>query len=358
MSLLCSATPLFAAPQDIPMYMCYFRVVLADENGFGNPNTVAPYLANTIINQQGPSSCTNNPAEPWCLGDLGVTQACAKHPATYINFCTVPRPPNPIKTPMVWVQEAEKCDPTYKLSKEQEDALVAYVRPQAPGLVVSLFEFTCQSQQGDAFYQATFQVAAGASLEVFTGSSKIVDFLNGKKTTLCTDPDPSKRPIFCATPPLGGSNICAVDQFDPNSVLICPRAPGNVAMTFALANCDCTMTPGDSSEYKTNILEWMNDITRTQNKVNVLNSVEEVKCVQDGSACQYQYRVRSLPRDDNTDGYSSIQYIVAEVNARPQPCNEDAGGAFALCSPAGAYWEKAVACSQIWDRTAPLTCKL
>lgn len=341
------------------MYMCYFRVVLADENGFGNPNIVAPYLANTIINTNGPSSCTNNPAEPWCFGDLGVTQACAKHPATYINFCTVPQPPKPIKTPMVWVQEAERCDPNYRLSQEQQDALLAYVRPSAgPGLVVSWYDFTCLWQQGDAFYQATFEVSAGASLEVFAGSARIVDFLNGKKTTLCTDPDPSKRPIFCATPPLGGTNICAVDQYDAANVLICPRAPGNVAMTFALPNCKCSEAPGDSKEYKDNVLEWMDDITRTQNRLNVQNSVEEYVCVQDGTTCQYQYRVRSLPRDDNTDAYTAVQVIAAEVNARTQPCNEDANFAYAFCSPAGAYWEKAVACSQIWDRTNPLLCKL
>lgn len=340
------------------MYMCYFRVVLADPNGFGAPQIAAQTVANTIINPAAPSACTQNPAEAWCFGAEGITQGCARHPAVYQHFCTVPQPPPPIRTPMVWVQEAEKCDPSYSLSEEQQKALLDLVRPQAPGLVITMYDFRCLSQQGDAFYQATFQVAAGSSLEVFAGSAKIVDFLNARKTTLCTDPDPAKRPVFCVTPPLGGSNICAVDQFDPNNVLICPRAPGNVAVTFALANCNCQTTPGNSATYYTNVLEWMNDITRTQNRLSVDNSVQEYQCVQQGTTCQYQYRVRSAPRDDNTDGYSSIQYIVAEVNARPQPCNEDAGFSYALCSPGGAYWEKAVACSQIWDRTSPLSCKV
>lgn len=335
--------------------MCYFRVVLSDPNGFGAPQTVAQALANDIINPAGPNACNNNPAEPWCFGAEGVTQACAKHPATYVHFCTVPQPPNPIKAPMVWVQEAEKCNPDFKLNEEQQLALLNLVRPQAPGLVVTLFDFTCMSQQGDAFYQATFQVAAGSSLDVFKGSSKIVDFLMGQKKALCTDPDPSKRPIFCQTPPLGGTEICAFDAYDPAAVFICPAAAGNVAMTFALDNCNCATSPGDSADYKKNVLEWMDDITRTQNRLNVLNSVEEYACVQQGTTCQYQYRVRSKPRDDLTDGYSSIQYIVAEVMARPQPCNEDANFSYAFCV-AGAYWDKARACSAIWDRTKPLVC--
>lgn len=178
------------------------------------------------------------------------------------------------------------------------------------------------------------------------------------QTTLCTDPDPAKRPIFCAAPPLGGNNVCSTDQYDPSGVLICPRAPGNVAVSFALANCDCQTTPGNSDQYRNNILEWMNDITRTQLRISVDNSVQEYACVQQGSTCQYQYRVRSVPRDDNTDGLTAIEYIVAEVNAKPQPCSEDAGFSYALCSPSTAYWAKAVACSQIWDRTNPLSCKL
>jgi hypothetical protein len=337
------------------MYFCYFRVALANPDGFGQaPATVAQALANTVINPTAPAGCTNNPAEPWCFGVEGITQGCARHPATYFHYCTVAQPPPPIKTPMVWVQEAERCDPSYRLNTEQQEALLDLVRPQAPGLVVTFYDFTCMDQQGDAFYQATFQIAAGSSLEVFKGSAKIVDFLNGQKTTLCTNPDPSMRPIFCQTPPLGGDNICAVDQYDPRNVLVCPRAPGNLAMTFMLDNCDCAKNAGDSAEYKTNILEWVNDITRTQNRLNVRNSIEEYKCVQDGTQCQYQYRVRSLPGDDNTDAYSAIQLVSAEVRARPQPCNEDAGFSYTFCSPAGAYWEKAVACAYIWDRTKPL----
>jgi hypothetical protein len=149
-----------------------------------------------------------------------------------------------------------------------------------------------------------------------------------------------------------------VDQYDPINVLICPRSPGNVAVTFALPNCNCATQPGDSDVYKTNILEWMNDITRTQNRVNVRNTVEEYQCVPSGTACQYQYRVRSMPGDVNTDAYIAIQYIEAEVNARSQPCSEDGGFSYTFCSPAEAYWSKAVACSQIWDRTKPLSCKL
>lgn len=339
------------------MYMCYFRVILADPNGFGAVQTVAQALANDLINPVAPAACTNNPADPWCFGVEGITQGCAKHPAQYIHYCTVPQPPPPIRTPMVNVYEAEKCDPAFKLTPEEELALLELVRPQAPGRVITMYGYECLSQQGDSFYQSTFLVSAGASLDVFGASAAIVNFINGQKSTLCTDPDPNKRPIWCKNPPLGGTNVCAVDQYDPSSVLICPRSPGNVAMSWALANCNCAATPGDTPEYKKNVLEWVDDITRTQNRVNVLNSVEEAKCVQRGTTCQYQYRVRSLPRDDLTDAYTAIQYVQQEVNARPMPCGEDAGFTYAFCVP-GAYWAQAKACSQIWDRTNPIECTL
>lgn len=338
------------------MYMCYFRIVLADPNGFGAPQTVAQSLANDIINPAGPTACTNNPAQPYCFGTEGITESCAKHPATYVHYCTVPQPPNPIRTPMVWVQEAERCDPNMTLTEEEATALVAFVAPKAPGMVVTLYDFTCQWTQGDAFYQATFQIAAGASLDIFTGSSAIVNFINSQSTTLCTSKDPAKRPIFCRDPPLAGNNVCAIDQYDPAAVLICPRSPGNMGVTFALDNCDCIASPGDSTTYKTNILQWMNDITRTTAKLNVENSIAEYKCVQQGSTCQYQYRIRSLPRDDNTDGSVAIQFLNAEITANPRPCSDVSGFSYDFCVP-GAYWENAYACSQQeWDRTSPLTC--
>jgi hypothetical protein len=341
------------------MYFCYFRVVQSDPNGFGNPVPVAQSIANDIINIAAPSACTTNPAEPWCFGDLGVTQGCAKHPAQFFYYCPVPQPPNPIKTPMTWVQEAEKCNGNFTLAPDAQQALLAYVRPQAPGLVVSMADFTCLSQQGDAFYQATFQVAAGASLDIFGGSKRIVDLLEGQRTTLCTDPDPSKRPLYCRNPPLGGNNICARDQYDPQNVLVCPFAPGNMAMTFAVPNCDCGASRGDTDLYKTHILQWVSDVTRTQNKINVRSTIEEYKCVQQGSTCQYQYRVRCAPADANTDGYAAIQILAAQVNAFPQPCTPDGGAnVYDFCSPAGAYWESASACAQIWDRASPLLCEV
>lgn len=166
------------------MYMCYFRVVPSDPNGFGAPQIVAQTLANTLINPTAPSGCTNNPAEPWCFGTEGITQACARHPAVYTHFCTVPQPPRPILTPIVWVQEAERCDPNVTLSEEQQEALLDLVRPQAPGLVVSFAALRCRWQQGGAFYQVTLRIAAGSSLDIFTGSAKIVDWIEARRVSV------------------------------------------------------------------------------------------------------------------------------------------------------------------------------
>jgi hypothetical protein len=340
--------------------MCYFRVTLSNPDDFGAPQTVAQSLANDIINPAGPTMCTTNPAEPFCFGEEGITEACAKHPAQFVHYCTVPRPPNPIRSPLVWVQEAEKCDPAFRPSPEAKQALLDLVTPLAPGLVVTLYDFTCQNQQGGAFYQSTYQIAAGASLDVFTGSARIVDFLNKQRTTLCTAADPSARPVFCQGPPkdpLGGNNICAFDQFDPNAVLICPAAPGNLAVSFALEACNCASSPRNSPSDLANILEWITDITKTQAKVNVDNSLPEYRCVQAGTTCQYQYRARSAPRDDNTDADVAVQFIAAEVNANARPCSDVSGFSYAFCVP-GAYWEKAKACSGGWDRDAPLSCEL
>lgn len=342
------------------MYFCYFRVVQANPNGFDNPILPARTVALDLINPSAPAGCTTNPAEPWCFGNLGITQGCATHPATYIHYCAIPQPPNPIRTPMVWVDEAERCVDNFTLSDEQELALLNLVRPLVPGLVVTEYNFKCYWQQGDAFYQHTFKIAAGSDLNVFAGSAKIVDFLNKQKSTLCRNADPLLRPIFCQSPPLGDTDICSIDQYDEQNVLICPRSPGNLALSIAAPNCRCGAQPGDSDTYKTNLLQWVNDITRTQNKQNVINSIDEYACVDrqgpgNINMCQYQYRVRVLPRDDFTDALVSLQYLEAEIAARPYPCNEDAGNVYDFCTP-GAYWEKAKGCAAIWDRTQPLEC--
>jgi hypothetical protein len=343
------------------MYMCYFTVAPADEDAVGAvPQRVAQSLVDDVINQNGPTMCTQNPAEPFCYGIEGVTQACGVHPVQATYFCTVPRPPNPIRTPLVWVQEAERCDPAFRLSNESAKALVDMVTPLVPGLVVTMYDFECLSAQGGAFWQFTYQIAAGASLDIFTGSRRIVDWLQANRTTLCTAPLPAERPVFCRDPPLGGQQVCAINQFDPANVFICPLAPGNLALTFALGGgCSCAASPRDSAADTANILEWMDFITLKYLKINVANSVREYKCEQaSADTCQYEYRVRTVPLDDRVDGSAAIQYIRAEVNVNPQPCSDASGYSFAFCKDAGAVWRNATACAEVWDRGAPLQCSL
>jgi hypothetical protein len=140
------------------------------------------------------------------------------------------------------------------------------------------FAFICFAspliQQGNAWYQATFMLAAGVDLDIYSGSENIVLGIEAT-ATICQR---SPRPAYCAQPPLAGTIMCSANQYDPNAVYRCRRAAGSMTVSVGLANCSCAISP-DSAVYQRNLGAWMSSIM-TQNSLAATVSVPEGRCLQ------------------------------------------------------------------------------
>jgi hypothetical protein len=135
---------------------------------------------------------------------------------------------------------------------------------------------SCLSVQGNAFYQATFILAAGVDVDIYTGSDNIVFGINSKPN-LCQT---ATKPSFCNTAPFNTAMMCTVNQYDPNAVYRCPNAAASAQVSFGLAvpSCDCKALP-DSPTYQRNVAVWVMDMM-VQNALSIAISVPEGKCIQ------------------------------------------------------------------------------
>jgi hypothetical protein len=129
--------------------------------------------------------------------------------------------------------------------------------------------------QGNAYYQATVVIAAGIDIDIYTASDNLVNGINAQQNTLCTKPD---RPFFCKDPPLGGSMICSINQYDPNKIYQCPNAAAQLAVSFGNPDCNCRTNP-NTPAYQRNVLVFVSNLIASEG-LSMIPSVPNGTCVQ------------------------------------------------------------------------------
>lgn len=117
-------------------------------------------------------------------------------------------------------------------------------------------------------------MAAGVGANIYEGSDNVANGINAQPTICQKDP----KPAYCRNSPFAGSVLCAVNQYDPNQLQLCPTAAGNLALTVAMNNCSCTASP-DSSTYQRNLAVWFGGIGGPY-VVNAGVTAPEGRCVQ------------------------------------------------------------------------------
>eukprot|EP00775_Hariotina_reticulata_P012311 gene12311-12447_t len=340
------------AQYNTPQYTCQLFVTIKNPD-IGSPGVVAEYLAGDI-DATGPFACSDE-MQPFCgVPPEGITSACAVFPSEPVHFCWMEEPPDPLPVPIVWPDEADNCDPNYNMTEAQQQSLIDYAYTLTSRLYALTFaNFTCADALGNAYYQATIVISAGIDIDIYTASDNLVLGINAQQNTLCTKPD---RPFFCKDPPLGGSMICSINQYDPKKVYQCPNAAAQLAVSFGNPDCSCRRNP-NTPAYQRNVLVFVSNLIASEG-LSMIPSVPDGACVQNDTDCQYVYRARiqPFPDDDTADTAAAIQVLETDINNTPQPCYPpDSSLGWPFCS----YWPYSTNCGVApWNRNYTLQCDI